>query len=368
LDQRIKESHDAADDEDVAVPDLGATIRRRTLAGDARAGSWARNKARRRQRRFLRENWVRLSAVCAVMLAAAGSAASVMPTSFTRGLLLGVGVTSTAAFVVVFAMQSTGTSSTMMGAQAEQWTASELRPLQRQGWRVVHHVSLRAWDIDHVLVGPGGAFAVETKWSSIEWTIEPGDPWVAQAVRQVASNARDLRLWSPLRKAGTREVQPVLILWGAGLRSADAPAVPVVIDGVVVVPGPAVAVWRSDLSDGILTAEQVDACWRVLDAQVRVRDQREGASEPTPLSAEQMLTRTAGTAMAALAGVLTAAWLVTPTGASWVWLCLCVAAAFVPHRLRRRAPLRLPVLAWQTGVIGTVLIGGGIGALNTVLL
>lgn len=368
MDQRIKECHDAADDEDVAVRDLGVTIRRRTLAGDARAGSWARNKARRQQRRFLRENWVRLSAACTVVLAAVGPAAAVMPTPFTRGLLLGVGLTSTAAFVVVWAMQVTGTSPTLMGAQAEQWTASELRPLQRQGWRVVHHVSLRAWDIDHVLLGPGGAFAVETKWSSNEWTIEPGDPWVAQAVRQVTGNARDLRLWSPLRKAGIREVQPVLILWGAGLRCAGAPAVPVVIDGVVVVPGPAAAVWRRALPDDILTAEQVDAGWRVLDAQVRVRDEREGASEPTPLSVEQLFTRAAGTALAALAGVLTTAWLVTPTGASWAWLSLCAAAAFVPHRLRRRKPLRLPVLAWQTGVVGTVLIAGGIGALNTVLL
>lgn len=42
-------------------------------------------------------------------------------------------------------------------------------------------------------------------------------------------------------------------------------------------------------------------------------------------------------------------------------------AAFVPYRLRRRELWRLPVSAWQTGVAGTLLIGGGIGTLNTVL-
>jgi hypothetical protein len=35
-----------------------------------------------------------------------------------------------------------------MGATAEQWTASELRPLRRSGWRLINHYLLRS-EIDH---------------------------------------------------------------------------------------------------------------------------------------------------------------------------------------------------------------------------
>ena len=87
-----------------------------------------------------------------------------------RGLIVGLGVAGTAGALWLWIVEATGTAPTMMGDLGEQWTAQELRRLRRSGWQVVNHVTLTAPDIDHVLVGPGGMFAIETKWSATPWT------------------------------------------------------------------------------------------------------------------------------------------------------------------------------------------------------
>jgi hypothetical protein len=52
------------------------------------------------------------------------------------------------------------------GAQGEVQTAQELDKLRFAGWRPVHDRKLGGRNIDHVMVGPGGVFAIETKnWS-----------------------------------------------------------------------------------------------------------------------------------------------------------------------------------------------------------
>lgn len=59
-----------------------------------------------------------------------------------------------------------GTAPLMMGELAEQWTAQELRPLTKHGWRLVNHFGLGYGGQDHVLVGPGGVVLLETKSSA----------------------------------------------------------------------------------------------------------------------------------------------------------------------------------------------------------
>lgn len=107
----------------------------------------------------------------------------------------------------------------MMGDQAEQWTAQELRTTRPLGWQVVNHFLLRRDDIDHVLIGPGGVYAVETKWSN-----DRGGRYARtqerDAVAQASSNARSMTLWSELRTSGV-QVQPVAVVWGGGLREWD---------------------------------------------------------------------------------------------------------------------------------------------------
>lgn len=53
------------------------------------------------------------------------------------------------------------------GVEGERAVARVLEGLRDAGWFVFHDVFPRegeAWNIDHILVGPGGIFAVETKW------------------------------------------------------------------------------------------------------------------------------------------------------------------------------------------------------------
>ncbi len=51
------------------------------------------------------------------------------------------------------------------GLAGEQLVAAELEPLTGDGWRVLHSIPLpRNVDIDHLLVGPGGVFSVNTKY------------------------------------------------------------------------------------------------------------------------------------------------------------------------------------------------------------
>ena len=51
-----------------------------------------------------------------------------------------------------------------VGREAELAVADELRPLVRRGYFLFSNVEHRAFgDVDHVLVGPGGVFVVETK-------------------------------------------------------------------------------------------------------------------------------------------------------------------------------------------------------------
>jgi len=58
-----------------------------------------------------------------------------------------------------------------LGAKGEQVVGRELDRLMAQGYRVFHDMPFVGWNIDHVVVGPRGVFAVETK----AWRKPPKD-------------------------------------------------------------------------------------------------------------------------------------------------------------------------------------------------
>ena len=49
------------------------------------------------------------------------------------------------------------------GATGEEQVGGLLERLGERGWRVVHDASLGRGNVDHILIGPGGVFTVETK-------------------------------------------------------------------------------------------------------------------------------------------------------------------------------------------------------------
>lgn len=82
---------------------------------------------------------------------------------FATGLLVGFlpNLWLTFASAMGFAARS-------LGADAERWTADELRKLPRGSWAVFHDVMLESANVDHVAIGSGRVYAVETKWTSSE--------------------------------------------------------------------------------------------------------------------------------------------------------------------------------------------------------
>ena len=237
----------------------------------------------------------------------------------------------------------------MMGDDAERWTASELRTLQRRGWRLVNHVMWQRHDVDHVLVGPGGVFVVETKWSSRSWGLTGEDDRLEAAVERARSNARRVQLW--LRGEGVTAVHPVVMIWGAG--TSDVPperAVQATGDAVVVM-GPRAALWRSSLPDGVLTAAQVDAVWRVLERYVARRDSREDQTAPIPRSVSGFVLLGAWSCVAAFAGLLVSLELVRLPGPAWSTLLVLAGAVVASVALvRGTGRARSVTLSWLTGV------------------
>ena len=51
----------------------------------------------------------------------------------------------------------------LRGAQGEESVGAIIDGLAGEGWLTIHDISLGRGNVDHVLVGPGGVFAVETK-------------------------------------------------------------------------------------------------------------------------------------------------------------------------------------------------------------
>ncbi len=90
--------------------------------------------------------------------------------------LAGVAASCIPRTLIVVVRDILGLASIGMGVSAEQWTSQELRRFARrerkaeaESWFVLDHVPMSGFDIDHVLIGPGGVVALETKWSNEGW-------------------------------------------------------------------------------------------------------------------------------------------------------------------------------------------------------
>jgi hypothetical protein len=118
--------------------------------------------------------------------------------------------------------------------QAQIWTAHELSMLSI-GWHVVHHVALERAEVDHVLCGPGGFFAIETEFRS-DWE-QARDDLAALATRARRA-AHSLQGHMGL---GRRVVDAVVVMWGAGAGQV-AERQPE-IDGVTMLAGTQLAAW-----------------------------------------------------------------------------------------------------------------------------
>ena len=98
------------------------------------------------------------------------------PASF-RAFLLGFLVAAAASTFAGMVFIMSGSYGHSMGRLGEEATAESVTSLRRRlsGWRIVNGLSLaRHGDVDHVLIGPGGVFVIESKWTTADCEIVSG--------------------------------------------------------------------------------------------------------------------------------------------------------------------------------------------------
>lgn len=96
----------------------------------------------------------------------------------------------------------------LQGAQGEELVGEILDGLRADGWCVTHDVSLGRGNIDHVLVGPAGIFAIETKSHRGRISIDRLDQ------RMLAQAYAEKKL---LERITALKVQPLLVFSEAWL-------------------------------------------------------------------------------------------------------------------------------------------------------
>lgn len=226
-----------------------------------RSGSWAKRHARATRLRFVSRNLVALAALVA-LFSAIGVYLWATTAGPWRACVLGMTAVGGAWMIHVLLIRYDGSESWRKGAEGEDRTTVELRKLGSQGWYVVDHVPFAAGDVDHVLVGPGGVVAVETKTRSDVWR-DRGCTW------QAADNARRIRLL--LAGAGIETaVEPLVFVWAP--TGGDLPERTRRIEGVQVWRGAEAAAWRTKVLQRpqLLTEGDIASVLQVIDDHMRL--------------------------------------------------------------------------------------------------
>jgi hypothetical protein len=235
---------------------LNRWIRERRFAGDGRSGAWSGRKALDLRYDFVKRKWPFVLAgpllaiiVCPVVL--------LMPhwvRQFALGVILSSGIWL--AFYLVESMS--GAMPPAMGQLAEQWTARELRRLRPRGWLLANEIRYRPFmDIDHILLGPGGALVVETKYAFAGWGQRGySDRVLADAAERVADSANDFWLTSKATLAHGL-VRPIVVLWGGGYDEGR----PSPRDDFLVLPGPKLREWLTQLPTAGLEENSIQSIY-----------------------------------------------------------------------------------------------------------
>lgn len=167
-----------------------------------------------------------------------------------------------------------------LGWFGERLTAEELDPLRTQGWNIYHDVPIdrggREGNIDHVAIGPGGVFAIETKMRR-QGRARPGRkdhevialgtqlswPWAEDdyGLVQTAANAHELRAW--LEQLTGIHMQVVGVLTFPGWHVVERTLGLVRVVNVSLLPTLLTA------RAGVLTEKQIAICARQLEARCR---------------------------------------------------------------------------------------------------
>jgi Nuclease-related domain len=133
----------------------------------------------------------------------------------------------------------------LQGAGGEESVGALLDGLVGEGWLAIHDVSLGRGNVDHIVVGPGGVFAVETKSHRGRISVDRLDPrWLKQAHAE-----RKL-----IERITGMEVQALLVFSEAWLVGS----VPARREGVTVLPARMLA-WYLSRRRPVMSVEEARA-------------------------------------------------------------------------------------------------------------
>ena len=184
-------------------------------------GERSRLDLRDAQIQTIRENWTAwaemlgLTAILAALIEFAPISQSL------RNFLLGFLVAAALCTFAVLVYVMSGSYGPSVGRLGEEATVEAVtsRQRRRMGWQVINGIYLAGHgDLDHVLVGPGGAFVVESKWTTGNCSIRDGAV-IGLVGREPIDQAREgaRKLERYLRYGPQRfeiDVRPVVVMWG----------------------------------------------------------------------------------------------------------------------------------------------------------
>ena len=206
--------------------------------------------------------WRPIAALTLVLIAACFGFLMLPTFPFLKGFILGF---ITAAFMVTIAwlvLVSSGSYGWSLGKIGEEFTAEAATSSarRRQGWRLVNGIYFdRHGDIDHVLIGPGGVFVIESKFMTGQCRVV-GTRVVGVTGREPISQAHDgARKVEKMLKYGSGRfdvtVLPVAVIWGPGRIKMDGGWQ--MVDGVLLCDGPENEQWLGELGGQVLDLEVV---------------------------------------------------------------------------------------------------------------
>jgi len=147
-------------------------------------------------------------------------------------------------------------------APAIRLTSKAFRTLESPPWRVVYEIGQdRMSGVEHVLIGPGGIFAVVTSMDPMPLTVADPDPHAVAAAAITRGGLDD----ALLRCAMTSD-RLVTVHWGAN--ESAAPLSIEVLPGVTAVDGRRLSDWADAPTSGrdgpLLSPAQVDLAWQTV--------------------------------------------------------------------------------------------------------
>jgi hypothetical protein len=228
-------------------------------------GRYAQQQIKERNRRVLRKHWWRFGVMALALVGVASSIWLIVP-RFEVPLWAVIPAMFLGATGAAWD-QLAGTYHLVSGRDAEKWTSKELRKACGPGWHVVDGVSFAFHDVDHVLVGPGGIFAIETKYtdSSVDLGSRRGQELAKRWAEQAIQGALSIRycLWHETRQP----IVPLVIVWGSEVSGS-----PRLVAGVPILR-------RKDLNDSmpwqrnaaVLSGDQVRAIVASLEKHQAMR-------------------------------------------------------------------------------------------------